>query len=163
MKSPTDTFPAVEFKPAGRSHIDTLTRLIKQYYAFDHIPFRRDEIGASLRTFIRDKSLGRAWLIRVGNRTAGYVVVIFWFDLEFGGRSGLITDLFLVPAHRRQGVGRKPLQFVESFCRESGINALELQVDRFNTSAQNFYVANGFQRHDRIPMSKRLLDSRTCQ
>ena len=46
-----------------------------------------------MRALLGDSSLGRAWLIMQGKTTAGYVIVIFWFDLEFGGRAALITDL----------------------------------------------------------------------
>jgi GNAT superfamily N-acetyltransferase len=148
---------AVEFKSASLTDLRTLKRLIKSYYALDHIPFRDDEINAGLRALFRDPSLGRAWLIMHGKTTAGYVMLIFWFDLEFGGRAALITDLYLAPAHRRKGLGRRALRFVEGFCRKSGISTLELQVERRNRAAQAFYAANGFRSHARIPMSKRLL------
>jgi ribosomal protein S18 acetylase RimI-like enzyme len=82
--------------------------------------------------------------------------VSFWFDLEFGGRAAAITDLYLKAEHRRQGFGRKALQFVEAFCRQKGISALELQVEKRNAAARAFYIANGFVAHARIPMSKRL-------
>ena len=150
---------AVECKPASLTDLRALKRLIKSYYSFDHIPFREEEINVGLRAFLQDPALGRVWLIRHGKSTAGYVMVIFWFDLEFGGRAALITDLYLSPAHRRKGFGRRALRFVEGFCRKSGINTLELQVERSNTAAQDFYAANGFRSHARIPMSKRLLPS----
>lgn len=148
---------AIDFKPASITDLQTLKRLIKSCYAFDHIPFRDEEIKAGLRAFVGEPSLGRAWLIMNGKTTAGYVMVIFWFDLEFGGRAALITDLYLTPAHRRRGFGREALRFVEGFCRKAGIKTLELRVERSNTAALAFYAAHGFRRHDRIPMSKRLL------
>src|SRR5689334_11116966 len=139
MKSTTRSRCAIKFKPASPTHLQTLTRLIKAYYEFDHIPFRKEEIKAGLRAFLRDPSLGRAWLIMDGQTTAGYVIVIFWFDLEFGGRAALISDLYLTPARRRKGLGRRALRFVERFCRKAGINTLELQVEESNTAAQAFY------------------------
>jgi hypothetical protein len=95
---------AVEFKPASLTDLQTLEGLIKSYYAFDHIPFRAKEINVGLRAFLRDPSLGQAWLIKHGKTTAGYVTVIFWFDLEFGGRAALITDLYLALEHTGEGV-----------------------------------------------------------
>jgi ribosomal protein S18 acetylase RimI-like enzyme len=87
------------------------------------------------------------------------VIVCFWFDLEFGGRAAAITDLYLRREHRRQGIGRKALEFVEAFCRKAGISVVELQVEKGNAAARAFYKVNGFVAHDRIPMSKRLRSS----
>lgn len=159
MKSKLGSRFEVKFKPACFTNLQMLKRLIKSYYAFDHIPFRDEEVKVGLHALIGDPSLGRAWLIMNGKTTAGYVIVIFWFDLEFGGRAALITDLYLTPAHRRKGFGRTALRFVEGFCRKAGINTLELQVERSNTAAQAFYAANGFCSHARIPMSKHLIPS----
>ena len=103
--------------------------------------------------------LARSWLIETGTSTVGYVIVSFWFDLEFGGRAAAITDLYLRREHRRKGFGRKALEFVEAFCRKEGISALELQVEKRNAPARAFYKAIGFVPHDRIPMSKRLRSS----
>jgi diamine N-acetyltransferase len=157
VKSKLGSGSAVEFKPTSLTDLKILKRLIKNYYAFDQIPFRDEEIDVGLRAFLRDPSLGRAWLIMHGKTTVGYVIVIFRFDVEFGGRAALITDLYLAAAHRRKGFGRRTLRFVEGFCRKSGIASLELQVERSNTAAQAFYAANGFRSHARIPMSKRLI------
>ena len=156
-KSKLGNRSVVEFAQASLTDLQILKRLIKSYYAFDHIPFRDEEIDTGLRAFLRDPSQGLAWLIRRGKTTVGYVMVIFWFDLEFGGRAALITDLYLTPVHRRKGFGRTALRFVEGFCRKAGINSLELQVERSNTATQAFYAANGFRSHARIPMSKRLV------
>jgi GNAT superfamily N-acetyltransferase len=100
--------------------------------------------------------LGSAWLFVHRQRIVGYAIVVYLFDLEFGGRCAGVTDLYLKPAHRRKGFGRRMLRHLEEFCRKSGFHALELQAERRNAGALAFYQACGFQRHDRIPMSKRL-------
>jgi ribosomal protein S18 acetylase RimI-like enzyme len=80
----------------------------------------------------------------------------FGFDYEFGGRTALITDLYLEPSFRGLGLGRKTLRYLESFCRKSGIPALELQVEQKNRRALRLYRTFGFEALPRIPMSKRL-------
>jgi GNAT superfamily N-acetyltransferase len=152
---------AVRFKSAAQRDISVLTALIGEYYAFDHIPFNGFEIAVGLRALIQDPSLARSWIIKEGTSTVGYVIVCFWFDLEFGGRAAALTDLYLRREHRRKGLGRRALKFVEEFCRKAGVSALELQVERGNTAARAFYTANGFVAHDRIPMSKLIPRSRT--
>ena len=89
-------------------------------------------------------------------RPAGYIMVTFGFDLEFGGRQATITELYVRPEHRGKGLGRMALGYVEEFVRRRGVQALELQVTRGNSRAYDFYTSCGFQGYDRIPMSKRL-------
>jgi ribosomal protein S18 acetylase RimI-like enzyme len=105
---------------------------------------------------LRDSSLGCVWFIRIGGEDAGYVIITFGYDLEFGGRQGTVTDLFIVDRYRRRGLGCETIRFVEGACRELGLEALELQVERKNPGAQAFYRKLGFEPHDRIPLGKRL-------
>ena len=65
---------------------DRLLRLVAAYYRFDSIAFDTRATGAALRRLLRDKSLGRAWVIDSGRELAGYAIVTYNYDLEFGGR-----------------------------------------------------------------------------
>ncbi len=146
----------IRFARVPETGIPLLMEMIREYYEFDHIPFDPSEIQAGLAGLLKDDSLGRVWWILSELRPVGYVILTFGVDLEFGGRQATITDLYLEPEQRRRGFGRKTLAHVEDFCRASGIQALELQVERNNVSAQAFYKSIGFRAHDRIPMSKRI-------
>jgi len=147
----------IKFARVTETGINPLVEMIRKYYEFDHIPFDEAEIHAGLAGFLKDESLGRAWWIMRERQPAGYVILTFGVDLEFGGRQATITDLYLEPEHRRLGFGRKTLAYIEHFCRASGIQALELQVEQNNVAAQAFYESIGFHAHDRIPMSKRIV------
>ena len=128
--------------------------LIRAYYEHDGIAFEREAIERGLRQLIREPSIGGIWLIRRGEQLCGYFVLTYGFDLEFGGMQATMTDLYLVPRHRRSGVGRATIAFVERLLRDRGIGALELQAERHNRSAVAFYKRLGFVEHDRIPFSK---------
>ena len=144
------------FRAATKTDADTLTGLIRKYYEFDQIPFYEEEIRAGLATFLGEPTQWRAWLIQQDQISVGYVILSMGVDLEVGGRLGTITDLYLEPEWRGRGIGRKTLGFLEDFCREEGLEALELQVERDNTEAFALYQSFGFHSHDRIPMSKRI-------
>jgi GNAT superfamily N-acetyltransferase len=101
---------------------------------------------------LRDKSLGRAWVIDSGRELAGYAIVTYNYDLEFGGIEAIMTDLFIAQRHRRKGLGARMIEAVRDFCRRE-VGALELQVNRHNDAAQDFYRALGFEALDRIVMS----------
>ncbi|WP_189090298.1 GNAT family N-acetyltransferase [Deinococcus ruber] len=146
---------------ATASDLTATLSLIGEYYAFDGIGFDRDSLEQGLRTLLSEPLLGRVYLIESGTIesgmvVAGYTILTFGFDLEFGGRQATMTDLYLRPAFRGAGLGRASMAALEAVCQELEIGALELQVERDNRAAQAFYGRLGFQAHDRIPMSKRL-------
>ena len=83
----------------------------------------------------------------------GYLILTYNYDLEFGGREGMLTDFFIAPRYRRRGLGAQMIAAVREFCRAGRIGTIELQVTRENRSAQAFYRALGFKTWDRIVMS----------
>ena len=147
MKNPT-------FRSAELNDIIILLDFIRQYYSFDHIETDADSLRPSLEKLLSDTSLGKIWVIQDNSRPVGYVILTFGYDLEFGGRQATLTDLYIVPEHRRQGFGFAALKFIEESCRALDIRAFELQVERGNVAAQRLYERFGMTKHDRIPMSK---------
>ncbi len=49
------------------------------------------------------------------------------------------------------------MQIAEAYCREHGVKALHLEVERHRQSAYELYRRAGFEDHDRYLMTK-LLD-----
>lgn len=133
-----------------------LLELVRAYYAHDGIPFDQPSIRSGLNVLLQDSSLGRAFLVQDGEQDAGYLIVAFGFDLEFGGRQATVTEVFIEDRHRGQGLGTRIFTQLEVICRSLGIGALELQVEKDNLGARAFYQKLGFQAHERIPLSKRL-------
>ena len=144
------------FTPARHGDLETVLAFIRDYYKFDGIPFHSAEIRSSLDRLLKDPALGRVWTVYGEGKMVGYAVLTFGYDLEFGGQVATVTELYLAPEYRRSGIGRRFMRFLEHTCRDLGISALELQVERDNMEAQAFYRALGFISHDRIPLSRRL-------
>jgi ribosomal protein S18 acetylase RimI-like enzyme len=134
----------------------TVLRLIADYYAFDEIAFEEESISAGLASLLGSESLGRVFLIEAGGAVAGYVILTFAFDLEFGGSIAFVTDFYLKPEFRRQGLGSRAMESVFRVSRELGVKAIELYPERDNLEAQGFYLKVGFTAQDRLPMTKRL-------
>ncbi len=51
-------------------------------------------------------------------------------------------------------MGKASLQVAEEVCRERGIEALHLEVERENTNAQALYRKAGYKNHDRYLLTK---------
>jgi ribosomal protein S18 acetylase RimI-like enzyme len=135
------------------SDFEKLLRLVAAYYEFDSIAFDKVTTGRALHQLLRAKSLGRVWVIDMGAALAGYSILTYNFDLEFGGLEGILTDFFIAPRHRRKGLGRQLIDAVRKFCASEEIATIELQVTRDNRDALEFYRALGFESLDRIVMS----------
>lgn len=142
----------ITFRVARVSDAPELLRLIRAYYRFDGIRFQKSVIDAALRKLLRNRSLGRIWIMRDGVKPAGYVLLTFNYDLEFGGLEGIVTDLFIESEYRTRGLGRSALETVDDYCRSAGIRTVELQVEEHNKNAQAFYRKLGFRRLSRIVM-----------
>ena len=102
----------ITLRIARVSDTPELLRLIRAYYRFDGIRFQKSVIDAALRKLLRKRSLGRIWIMRDGVKSAGYVVLTFNYDLEFGGLEGIVTDLFIESEYRNRGLGRGALEMV---------------------------------------------------
>jgi diamine N-acetyltransferase len=131
-------------RAARASDLSRLLPLVKAYYAFDAIPYDAETLRAALSQLLKDKSLGRVWIIDTGRGLAGYAVLAFSYDLEFGGREAIITDLFVSARCRRKGYGARLLSMIIAFCRRTALYEIELHVTRENRAAMAFYKSFGF-------------------
>ena len=68
-----------------------------------------------------------------------------------GALLGRLITIDVAAALRRQGVGHRLLEGIESQLRGLGATAVLLEVAVDNTAAQEFYVRHGFARTGRIP------------
>lgn len=144
----------ISFKLADSSDADLLIELMREFYEFDHIAFDEPEARVALLQLLGDARLGRVFLIRADQETVGYLVVTFGFSLEFKGRDAFVDELFLRAEFRGQGIGTRALAQAEDACREAGVGALHLEVERANTTAQGLYRRRSFKDHDRYLMTK---------
>jgi len=150
-------------RPAKSGDFEELLALVEAYYKFDSIAFDERGTAAALRRLLRDKSLGRAWVIDAGHALAGYAILTFNYDLEFGGVEGILTDMFVAARFRRKQFGAQLIGAVRDFCEAAGINTMELQVTRSNWGARLFYKALGFNESNRIVLSLEIARSSSAR
>lgn len=136
--------------------LEALLALHRNFFAEDHYPYHEEETRANLAQLLGDPSLGRVFLLEEKGLPAGYLVLTFGFSLEFGGRNALVDELYVAPGHRGRGHGTRALAAAEELCRELGIRALHLVVERYKEDAQALYRRAGFVAYERNVMSKTL-------
>jgi GNAT superfamily N-acetyltransferase len=142
------------FRPAAESDAELLLAMMREYYAYDGHAYDEPRARIALLNFLRDPSLGRAWLICDRDIPVGYIVLTFGYSLEYLGRDTFIDEFFLLPAYRGRGWGRSTLGFVEESARAAGVRAIHLEVVRANATAKEVYRRSGYADHDHHLMSK---------
>jgi ribosomal protein S18 acetylase RimI-like enzyme len=145
------------FQIATSRDIDAILLLMQEYYTYDKITFHARGSHDALQQLLRDDSVGRVWLIKADQDTVGYLVVTFWYSLEFHGRAAFIDEIYIREEYRGRGMGHKALEHVGEFCASRGIKALRLEVNHSNRRARELYRRTGFAEHDRSIMTKWLI------
>ena len=98
----------------------------------------------------------RAWVPHVSAGVFdGDRLVAFTLN-GFDDRRGYDSGTGVVPSHRRRGLGREMIEFVQPLLREAGAERYVLEVIESNTPAIALYRAAGFQ-------ETRKLQSWTCE
>jgi len=143
-----------EFRIASTDDLDTLIGFARAFYAHERIAFDEAKARTAFRLLPQDPQLGRAWIIVADAAPVGYSVVTFGFSIEYGGRDAILDEIYIQESHRHRGLGAQALRLAEAACREVGVQALHLEVERSNAAAQVFYRAQGFVDHDRYFMTK---------
>jgi GNAT superfamily N-acetyltransferase len=141
--------PPTKIRPASPSDQRALLPLIEEYYKFDALKFDGQTIDYALQRLLRSRKLGRVWMIETAKcELAGYAILTYNYDLEFGGIQAIITEFFITEPYRRHSLGRRMIAALSNFCRKSGITTIELQVTRGNRRARRFYESLGFETLD---------------
>jgi GNAT superfamily N-acetyltransferase len=148
-----------ELRIATAEDAATILRMMRDYYAFDHLPFDEHAAESALEPLLADARLGEVWLAERDGAPLGYGVLCFGWSLEFHGRDAFVDEIFLVPESRGTGLGRRLLEHLENRARERGVGTIHLEVERENHRAHGVYRAGGYVDHDRFLLSKRLRSS----
>jgi len=113
--------------------------------------------GAVSEWVARSVVTGELLVARDGDGTAvGFV----GFALDHSGYErdrtrGTVSNLFVVPERRGEGIGTDLLDAAERALRESGAETVALEALAANERAREFYAARGYEPH-RVELTKSL-------
>lgn len=148
------------FRPAEPADVDAIVAMMRGYYAQDGYTFIESEARAAALMLIADPAIGRLWVACEGTTVVGYVAIALGFSFEYRGREAFVDELQIAESHRGRGLGREALEVAEAWCREAGVNALHLEVERHRERALGLYRGRGFQDYERYLMTKWLSASK---
>ena len=139
----------IQFKPLIISDIETVVLMMQEFYAIDNYPIDVDISKTLLTEFISNKNLGKAWLIIFNDEIVGYAIITFIFSFEYQGKIAFLDELYVTEKARRKGIGSQAIEFIKGESHKLSLKLIYLEVESHNKKAQNLYIANGFEMHNR--------------
>ncbi len=124
------------------------------FNALEEIAFTREGLERGYAQLLAHPEWGAILFAEVGGVPAGYAVIAYGFDFEFGGRDAFMCELFVAERYRNLGIGKQLMAAVEAHARSNGVHALHLIVRRENGAAQILYRRNGYTFDPRLLMTK---------
>lgn len=141
---------------ATKEHASDILPLMVAFNQHENIIWRPNVMVPALHRLLGDHALGLVLVASAGPHLVGYSLATFGYDLEFAGRDAFITEVFVEPASRGQGLGRRLLESTVQHLRQRNVNAVHLVVRPDNSRARTLYESHGFKASPRILMTKAL-------
>jgi ribosomal protein S18 acetylase RimI-like enzyme len=87
---------------------------------------------------------GDTVVLLVGEGPDGLAVLRFRLAIWSSGLECYLAELYVVPARRRQGVGRALMEAAMSVARDEGADTMDIGVDEPDEAARHLYESLGF-------------------
>ncbi len=145
------------FRRATAADIDAILPLMVIFNEEELIAFTPEKGRGALERLMRHPEWGFVQVAEVEDALAGYALVAYGFDIEYGGRDAFLCELFVAPTHRGQRLGAALLEIAEAAAKDADVCALHLLVRNENTRAKGLYERRGFVQDARPLMTKSLL------
>lgn len=146
----------ITFQQLQSQQIQTITQMMKDFYAIDNYPIDLETTKKLFQEFISEEKLGKVWLIYDDSEIVGYVILTFIFSFEYKGKIAFLDELYIKENFRGKGIGNKTIQFIKEQIAKLSLKLLYLEVENHNESAQKLYIANDFVFHNRKLMKFKL-------
>ena len=85
--------------------------MMAKLYAQGGGEFSVERARQSTERLLAEPEFGGVWIIEMDGAAAGYVVFVMGYSLEFGGRFGLLDELYLEEDWRGKGLGKHAIEF----------------------------------------------------
>jgi GNAT superfamily N-acetyltransferase len=138
--------------------VTALLGLIRQYWEFEHIDgFEAERLTPVLVDLLARPELGCIWIVENGRDAIGYLVAVYVYSIEHAGLTAEIDELYIEPAHRSGGTGRRLLGVAEEEFARAGCTNVSFQIGRKNADARRFYERCGYAARDGYDLMDKML------
>ena len=147
-----------EVRQARLDELSTVLDLAAAFYVEDGFTTPVEQLRENLLVLLDSDSARVAVASGHGDEIVGFAITTLTFGLEYGLLAEL-EDLFVVPAHRRGGIGSALIDDSAHWARSRGCRALELVVTPNGANVDhlfNYYAHQGFTSEGRQVLSRDL-------
>jgi aminoglycoside 6'-N-acetyltransferase I len=151
---------AQHVRPARRAELPAVFDLAMAFYTEDGFTTPASQLRENLVVLLDSDSARVAVAVACGgdDEIVGFAITTLSFGLEYG-LSAELEDLFVVPAHRRTGIGSALIDDSADWARSRGRRVLELVVAPNGANVDylfNYYAHQGFTSEGRQILSRDL-------
>jgi GNAT superfamily N-acetyltransferase len=136
------------WRPARPDDDERLVEMCLHYYREDPgaRPVTPEQIRGTLATFRDESWRGRAVVLDVDGRPAGYALLVSFWSNELGGEICDVDEVFVAPPHRDRGWGKALFAAIErGELWPSPIVGMALGSTPGNDAARRLYERLGFE------------------
>jgi ribosomal protein S18 acetylase RimI-like enzyme len=146
-----------EFRPLEHADMLELQRMVLALYREDP-PGQRMSLRKIRRTITEltahpDK--GAITIMHVGDATAGYAILIYYWSNEYGGNIAHIDELYVKPSWRNKGIGSSYLKYITR-TKGTNLKGIHVETTRANQKALAFYSGHGFKQAENRHMYQKI-------
>ena len=146
VAGPSEIAAALPLRAAGLDDLTELIRLAREFYDEDGFTTSNTELDHNFRALLADRSSARICLAVDNGSGIGFALTTCRVVLESGVVAEL-QDLYVMPAHRRHGVGTRMINDAISWAKAQQASSLEVVVapnGRDVSHLLSYYSAKGF-------------------
>ncbi len=150
-----NTQPHSEIRRAGAGDAAKVARLLHDFNSeYDEptpsVPVLAERLGELLGD-------GAITVLLAGDPPLGFALFRLRPSLWAKASDTYLEELYVVPEHRRQGIGRALLEASIEAAREARANHFELTTGETDKEARALYESRGFTNHEGAPDGPRML------
>ena len=152
----TTVVPKFSIAPAAVEDCRECARLLVGQLDEHGVDASAERLERLLEKVVASAERGFLLLARDHGRMVGVAYVATILSAEHCGIVAWLEELYVAPDHRSQGIGTALVSAVLARARETGIVAMDLEIDVSHNRAESLYRRFGFRPLDRARWVKEL-------
>jgi len=131
-----------DIAPLRREHIGALLPLWRDYQDFYQVPpasVDEQRNRAHIAHILTHPERGQIFLLHHAGQAQGFATIYYSYSSTAARPIGIINDLYVAPALRGLGLGRRLLDYCIAFLGQHGISIVEWATLPDNRRAQRLY------------------------
>lgn len=129
--------------------IELIQNLYKENSYEESITLQK--MNRTFKEFFLHTEKGSIFVIEEKEKIIGYAIIINYWSNEFGGNILFIDEIYIHPDYRNIGIGTNFINYLIKNKINSSVG-IQLEVNKSNKNAKNFYEKLGFNLSDKIHM-----------